>query len=67
MVFYWDRWGHGFVRDHAHGTLTSFDAPDAGTVPGVSGTFPSAMNDGGAITGESVDNDNVNHGFLRSP
>ena len=60
--------GHAFVRDHAHGTFTSFDAPDAGTNTSfASGTYPTAMNDEGAITGESVDNNNVNHGFLRSP
>jgi hypothetical protein len=56
---------HGFVRDH-DGEITTFDAPCAGTGSG-QGTFIGAINPAGAITGNSVDNNNVNHGYLRSP
>jgi hypothetical protein len=56
---------HGFVRDR-DGTITKFDPPGTGTIPS-SGTFPTVINDGGAITGYDLDNNNVAHGFLRSP
>src|SRR5580704_13526277 len=46
---------------------TTFDAPGAGTAAGSGfGTFPTSLNDGGAITGHYIDANNVNHGFLRS-
>jgi hypothetical protein len=56
---------HGFVRDR-DGAITTFDAPCAGTGSG-QGTFIGDINPEGAITGNSVDNNNVNHGYLRSP
>jgi hypothetical protein len=57
---------HGFVRAR-DGTITTFDAPGAGTGSG-QGTFPNGhINDTGTITGYDVDNNNVRHGFLRSP
>ncbi len=56
---------HGFVRDR-DGTFTKFDPPGTGTIP-FSGTFAYAINDGGVIAGNYLDNSNLNHGFLRSP
>jgi hypothetical protein len=69
---------HGFLRT-TDGTLTNFDAPDAGTqsVPGFvgtplgvlggQGTYATSINKAGAITGLYVDIANVLHGFLRAP
>jgi hypothetical protein len=54
--------GHGFQR-FADGTIDTFDAPGAGT-GFFQGTFPSAINKAGAITGTVVDSNNVSHGFL---
>src|SRR6266536_814144 len=49
-------------------TITTFDAPGAGTGPG-QGTFPSfsplLINPNGAITGYYTDSAFVTHGFLR--
>src|SRR6266567_1962026 len=57
---------HGFVRA-PNGTITTFDAPGAGTGSG-QGTNPNGhTNDAGTITGYDIDNNNVRHGFLRSP
>ncbi len=47
-------------------TTITFDAPGAGTAPGL-GTFPSGMNDLGAITGFIRDANAARHGFLRAP
>jgi hypothetical protein len=60
---------HGFVRD-SDGTITTFDAPGAGSVPGseqgtFQGTFPLSINPAGAIAGVTQDASNVLHGFLR--
>jgi uncharacterized repeat protein (TIGR03803 family) len=52
---------HGFVRA-ANGTITTFDAPDAGTGT-TQGTFPVAINSAGEITGMYFDTKNVYHGF----
>ena len=58
---------HGFVRA-ASGTLREFQAPGADTTPGSNnGTFPSGMNDAGAITGAYYDAQSVAHGFLLIP
>ncbi|MFY9676008.1 MAG: hypothetical protein WAK13_16220 [Terriglobales bacterium] len=69
---------HSFVRT-SDGTITLFDAPDAGTqsvagfvptalgVLGGQGTYAIAINDSGAITGFYVDIANMLHGFLRTP
>jgi hypothetical protein len=54
---------HGFVRAPG-GTFTTFDVPGAGTAAN-QGTFPSGINDAGAVTGNYTDADNVNHGFVR--
>ena len=45
-------------------TVTSFDAPGAGTDPG-QGTQPFAINPAGLITGFYIDSGNALHGFLR--
>lgn len=64
--FYVDANGvnHGFVRA-VDGTITSFDAPGAGTAQG-QGTQPAAINSGGVVTGDYTDTNGVNHGFLRA-
>jgi hypothetical protein len=58
---------HGFVRA-AGGGITTFDAPppDAGAVAG-SGTLPYANNLAGQVTGYTVDDNGVFHGFVRRP
>jgi hypothetical protein len=56
---------HGFLRDR-NGVFTTFDAPDAGHVPGSDdGTYPFGINANGAITGWYVDDSDANHGFVR--
>jgi len=47
-------------------TITTFDAPGAGTAPG-QGTFANGINDSGAITGFIRDANAARHGFLRAP
>ena len=47
-------------------TITTFDAPGAGTGAG-QGTFPSGINSSGAITGFTRDTNSARHGFLRAP
>ena len=60
-----DNVSHGFLRDRK-GVITTFDAPDAGSVPGsLQGTYPFGINANGAITGWYVDEANVSHGLLR--
>jgi len=56
---------HGFVRAK-DGTITTIDAPGAGTGPG-QGTQCGSINPAGAITGSYIDSNNVFHGFLRTP
>ena len=53
---------HGFQR-FADGTIGTFDAPGAGTAD-FEGTYPSVINNAGAIAGTVVDSSNVSHGFL---
>jgi hypothetical protein len=56
--------GLGFVRTKS-GTITTFDAPGAGT--GYSqGTYPLNINTAGQIEGYYVDASGVSHGFLRA-
>src|SRR5438874_1066781 len=56
---------HGFLLD-TNGAVTTFDAPDAGNVPGsFQGTVPWGINTNGEITGYYTDETNVNHGFVR--
>ena len=45
-------------------TITTFDAPGAGTAPGL-GTFPSGINASGAITGFIRDANAARHAFVR--
>jgi hypothetical protein len=47
-------------------TITTFDAPGAGTASG-QGTFANGMNTLGAITGFTRDTNAARHGFLRAP
>jgi hypothetical protein len=47
-------------------TITTFDAPGAGTSPG-QGTQPFAINPAGLITGFYFDAGDAIHGFLRTP
>src|SRR5947208_16296267 len=46
-------------------TITTFDAPGAGTAAG-QGTIAVGNNTPGAITGQFIDGNNVNHAFVRS-
>ena len=46
-------------------TITTFDAPGAGTAAG-QGTFPSGISPSGAITGFTRDANSARHGFLRA-
>lgn len=61
---------HGFLRS-PEGTITTFDAPGAGTSSyqgtGCSSDCPTSLNDFGAITGNYIDSNDVLHGYLRSP
>jgi hypothetical protein len=64
--------GHGYVRA-PNGTITTFDAPGAGSDPG-QGTWYSyfnyqffyALNSAGTYTSGYIDGNNVGHGFVRS-
>ena len=59
---------HCFLRA-PDGTITTFDAPDAGTASG-QGTYTTAadgLSPAGAIAGWYLDANNVNHGYLRAP
>jgi hypothetical protein len=48
--------------------ITTFDAPGAGTTPGLSqGTVGTAINEFGVIAGITRDNNSVRHGYLRYP
>jgi len=59
--------GHGFVRT-PDGQITTFDDSQAPAGTGAyQGTFPGAINDLGVITGQYVDGNNVDHGFVRAP
>ena len=53
-------------RMQAQATITTFDAPGAGTASG-QGTIPATPNLFGAITGQYIDTNNVHYGFLRKP
>jgi hypothetical protein len=58
---------HGFLRSPG-GEFITLDAPGASSAAGsFDGTFPSSINNGGAITGNYIDANEVIHGFLRSP
>lgn len=58
---------HGFVRDE-EGAITEFDIPGAGTNGSLAqGTYSGSMNAGGTVTGDYVTEDNVSHGYIRTP
>jgi hypothetical protein len=50
----------------AHGTITTFDVPGAGTGAG-QGTVPQGINPAGVTGGYYVDGGGVAHGFARDP
>lgn len=56
---------HGFVRSAATGSITAFDAPNAGTGKN-QGTFPASINTAGDVAGMYFDASNAYHGFVRS-
>jgi hypothetical protein len=58
--------GHGFLRS-ADGTITTFDAPGAGTNPNTfGGTFSNGINVKGSVAGYVNDANGVSHGFVRT-
>ena len=58
---------HGFLRSRG-GKFITFQAPGADTTAGsFDGTYPSSINDLGAITGYYWDANGFSHGFLLSP
>jgi hypothetical protein len=61
---------HGFVRS-PNGTITTFNAPGAGTGTyegtGCFSDCPVSLNDWGAITGVYIDANFMLHGYLRNP
>jgi hypothetical protein len=57
---------HGFLRSRG-GEFITFQAPGADTTAGsYNGTYPTSINDLGAITGYYWDTNGFSHGFLRS-
>jgi hypothetical protein len=69
---------HGFLRTR-EGKVITFDAPGAGTVPGLyltpdpagttggQGTYAMSINPEGAIAGSYIDENTHGHGFVRAP
>jgi hypothetical protein len=58
---------HGYVRA-PDGRITKFDVPGAGTDGSQGqGTYAEAINDAGTVTGEYIDSNDVQHGFVRAP
>ena len=59
---------HGFLRSR-DGSITTFDAPDAGTSlgQGTLVTFGDGINSDGAIAGGYADANGVGHAFVRTP
>jgi hypothetical protein len=55
---------HGFVRGIA-GTITTFEAPGAGTSSHL-GTLAVSINGSGTVTGYYLDANNFAHGFVRA-
>ena len=47
--------------------IITFEAPGADTTGDNNGTYPSSINNWGAITGSYQDTNNTFHGFLRYP
>lgn len=58
--------GVGLSRNAGGTTITTFDAPGAGTAPG-QGTVAFGINPAGAIAGFTRDANFARHGFLRAP
>jgi hypothetical protein len=58
--------GHSLNAGGTNTTITTFDAPGAGTAAG-QGTIAFAIHPSGAIAGFTRDTNNARHGFLRAP
>ena len=57
---------HSYVR-HPDGRITTFNVPGAGTDGSqYQGTYAEAIDDAGAVTGEYIDSNDVQHGFVRA-
>jgi len=62
-----DNVSHGYVRA-PDGRVTKFDVPGAGTDGSqYQGTYAEAINDAGTVTGQYIDSNDVQHGFVRTP
>jgi hypothetical protein len=61
--YYWDYLGneHGFVRNAADGSFSTFDDPS-----GIDETQAFGINDNGEVTGTYVGTDYITHSFMRS-
>jgi hypothetical protein len=77
--YYSDGFGvaHGFLRTPGpHGTITTFDVPAVGALPGAGstpgaypeeGTFATGITPDVAISGYYLDTNGLSHGFVRAP
>jgi len=62
-----DNVSHGYIRT-PDGRITKFDVPGAGTNGSqYQGTSALAINDAGAVTGEYIDSNDLQRGFVRTP
>jgi hypothetical protein len=62
-----DNVNHGFMRS-PDGRIATFDVPGAGTDGSqAQGTYAEAINAEGVVTGQYIDLNDVNHGFVRTP
>ena len=59
--------GLGFTARAQAQRMITFEAPGADTTGDNNGTYPSGINNWGAITGSYQDTNNTYHGFLRRP
>jgi hypothetical protein len=57
--------GHGYVRE-TDGTTITIDVPGAAETPGFTGTFVTASNPGGEITGYFIDSNGNLHGWVKT-
>jgi hypothetical protein len=59
--------GWGLTASAQKPHIITFEAPGADTTGDNNGTYPSSINNWGAITGSYQDTNNTFHGFLRYP
>jgi len=58
---------HSYVRN-PDGSITTFKVPGAGTDGSqYQGTYAEAISDAGTVTGQYIDSNDVQHGFVRAP